>query len=250
GPDQHNRLGCAQDYEAVIHFQGGKQVHTRLDAVTEITWGRKLDDYSEASVKLAKRQLSEQCWRKICGIWETREYPDENGVMRKWLHMVEPGVEPWMHELSIYRDKGLVWQGPITEVIEIEKRDEIEINARDVLFWLDRRVLDITFYTPPAQAPPGDLGAEPLPDNSGAMCRKIMERTFPVLGDRTDHGPVPPEMLGRPDPWNNPNLRDLHRDPNTGELLPDAWNWDIRDTPNQYSASKYIWKGSQTVGNL
>lgn len=220
GPDQHNRLGCAQDYEAVVHFQGGKQVHTRLDGATEITWGRKLDDYSEASVTLAKRQLSEQCWRKIGGIWETREYPDENGVMRKWLHMVEPGVEPWMHELSIYRDKGLVWQGPIVEVIE--KRDEglIEINARDVLFWLDRRVLSLSIE----QGGPYDN----IP--TGQLLARIMERTFPT------------RATGEPDWYHNPNLNDER---------PGGVRWRIdEDTPGKFTTTKPIWRGSRTVGDL
>lgn len=213
GPPVPNRLGCADNYEAVIHFQGGKQVHCPLDSVTEAKWGRKLDDYSEGSVKLAKRQLSPDCWRKLGGEWDVRNYVDpRDGVMRKWLHMIEPGVEPWMHELTIYRDKGIVWQGPIIEVIET--RDEIEIQARDVLFWLDRRVIDITYNDP----------ADPttqLPRNAGEVCRQVMSRTFPVG-----------------DPYNNPNI---------------AEHWDIRDTPAPPPgdiAQKTIWKGSRTVGDL
>lgn len=210
-PDTPNRLGCAESYEVVIHFQGGQQVHTHLDAVVEGSWGRKLDDYSEASVTLAKRELSEHCWRKLGGTWETRNRPDENGVMRKWLHMVEPGVEPWMHELTIYRDHGVVWQGPITEVTET--RDEITIDARDVLFWLDRRVIDLTI----GGTDPDGRPYEGQP--TGAVLDDIMTKTFPV-GNRP----------------HNPNI---------------AEHWRIdRATPTKYTATERIWKGSRTVGSL
>lgn len=95
-------LGCATSYQAVIHWQGGKRLFAVLDAVTEVTWARKLDDYSEASVKLAKPALSPLCWSKIAA-----QYDNDGMLLR-------PGIEPWAHELSIYRDHGLVWQGPVT----------------------------------------------------------------------------------------------------------------------------------------
>lgn len=218
GPELYNRLGCAQDYDAVIHFQGGRQVHCRLDAVTGIRWGRKLDDYSEASVTIAKPELSPECWRKIRGTYEVRNYPNAGGTMRKWLHTVEPGVEPWMHELTIYRDKGIVWQGPIVEIIET--RDEIEIHARDVLFWLDRRVLSLSIE----QGGPYDNRP------TGEVLARIMEATFPVRAD------------GEPDWYHNPNLRDER---------PGGVHWVIvEDTPGRFTTTKPIWRGSRTVGDM
>lgn len=47
-------------------------------------------------------------------------------------------VEPWVHELSLYRDSDLVWQGPI--VRSIEGRDAFRIEAQDMVAWLGKVV--------------------------------------------------------------------------------------------------------------
>jgi len=107
-------LGCAQEYQAVIHWRGGARPFTSpgVDALTSVSWSRTAGDVSEASVTIAKG-AGECC--------------------------VQLGqIEPWVHELSIYRDSSLVWQGPVTRVTEA--RETVTIEARDVLAWLDRIV--------------------------------------------------------------------------------------------------------------
>src|SRR5690625_7504493 len=92
-PDTPNRLGCAESYEVVIHFQGGQQVHTHLDAVVEGSWGRKLDDYSEASVTRARSELCAHRWRQLGGTWGTRSRAAETAVTRRALRMGNPGAQ-------------------------------------------------------------------------------------------------------------------------------------------------------------
>jgi len=108
-------LGCAQEYQAVIHWRGGARPFTSpgVGALTGVSWSRTAGDVSEASVTIAKAGAGECC--------------------------VQLGqIEPWVHELSLYRDSSLVWQGPVTRVTEA--RETVTIEARDVLAWLDRIV--------------------------------------------------------------------------------------------------------------
>lgn len=179
-------LGCAQDYQVSIHYQGGRQLFTRLDEITDLSYGRKLDDYSEASVTLAKRDASSGC-----------------------LHQAGR-AQPWAHEVTIYRDGGIVWQGPIVEIEET--RSELTFTARDMLAWLDRRVIDTTF-----KKTEDPINAAPL--DTGRMLHRIMSVTFP-LGD----------------PYNNPGISEYMR---VDEI-----------TPSSQSLPETIWAGSQTVGEL
>lgn len=193
-------LGCAQSYQAAIHWQGGLHLFAPLDAVTQITWGRKPGDYSEASTTLAKREMSAQCWQKI-----SPQY-DQHGTE------IRPGIEPWAHELSLYRDRYLVWQGPVVEWTET--RDTIEIQARDVLAWMDRRVIDLNL-----------TGGLPDPQrfrgNTGEVLRKIFARTWP--GTHETH------------PYDNPGITEHARI----DIVPDRW-----------TETETVWRGSRTVGEL
>lgn len=197
---QVGTLGCAQRYDAAVHWQGGRNVFCLLDSVTEITWRRKLGDYSEASVTLAKPALSPQCWSKLAPEF------DQHGAV------IKPGLSPWAHELSIYRDHRLVWQGPIVEWVE--SRDSIEISARDVLAWMDRRVVDLNLA---GGTPDGDR----FRGETGLVLRNIFERTWPGTHETN--------------PFDNPGITEHAR---------------IDDTPGKWTETERIWKGSRTVGDL
>lgn len=108
-------LGCAQEYQAVIHWRGGGRPFTSpgLGALTGVSWSRTANDVAEASVTIAKTGAADCCTQL-------------------------GQVEPWVHELSIYRDSALVWQGPVMRVTEA--RETVTIEARDVLAWLERIV--------------------------------------------------------------------------------------------------------------
>lgn len=105
-------IGCASEYTARIHWRGGSLVLPvpSMDEVTSVTWGRTADDVSDASVTLAR-----------CGDCTTIA-----------------DIHPWVHELTIYRDSGIVWQGPVHRVRV--RRETITIEALDVAGWLDRLV--------------------------------------------------------------------------------------------------------------
>lgn len=107
-------LGCAGEYRAGIHLKGGRRLWSQCEPLLTAVWGRVLDDVSEAAVSVAKGDLSALCCGRIA---DTR---------------------PWGHELTVYRDDRLVWQGPVRKVVE--NRTSFTIYGRDVFSWLDRRV--------------------------------------------------------------------------------------------------------------
>lgn len=183
-------LGVAQEYHAVIHFQGGTRVYTPVEGLIGVSWERKLDDYSEANAVVAKAGVSRACGGRL------------------------GEVTPWAHELSIYRDGALVWQGPVTN--KTETRDALQFSARDVIAWLDRRVIDLTFSGSEDQ--PDDAEHNAFTGESGIMLAQIINKTFPV-GDA----------------YNNPGITPYAR---------------VDRTPGIYAKSKRIWRGSQTVGSL
>ncbi|MCT2541326.1 poly-gamma-glutamate hydrolase family protein [Streptomyces atratus] len=112
--EQPNVLGCASTYSAVVHWRGGAQPFVSLDNLTACSWSRTINDISEASVTIAKGDVSADC----CG-----QLGD---------------VAPWVHELTVYRDGELVWQGPIQRVVM--RRDAITLEAADVFSWFDHLV--------------------------------------------------------------------------------------------------------------
>ncbi|WP_434593235.1 hypothetical protein [Streptomyces sp. A5-4] len=109
-------LGCAQEYRAVIHWRGGSLPFNSptVSALTSVTWNRTVNDTSEAVITIAKGMAGADCCEQL------------------------GQVEPFAHELSIYRDSELVWQGPVLRVTE--SRTRFTIEARDVTEWLARIV--------------------------------------------------------------------------------------------------------------
>jgi hypothetical protein len=114
--EQPNVLGCASGYTAQLHWRGGAQPYasSAMDRLTEVTWNRTINDVAEASITVLKGDISAECCQAI------------------------GQAEPWVHELSLYRDGELVWQGPITKTTS--RRDTIVIQAQDVTSWFDHMV--------------------------------------------------------------------------------------------------------------
>lgn len=116
-------LGCAESYSARIHYQEGTVLYMDLPEIIECRWSRLLDEASEAFVSVSQIGMSPDCCEEL------------------------GKLDAWGFELSIYRDTDLVWQGPIYEVTYYANR--VEIVARDVIAYLDRRLNETTFdYTP------------------------------------------------------------------------------------------------------
>ncbi|MEU6628479.1 hypothetical protein ABZ905_09305 [Streptomyces parvus] len=109
-------LGCPQEYRAILHWRGGARPFTSpsVKSLTEVQWNRTLNDTSEASVVVSKGQAGAEC----CGLLGQ--------------------AEPYAHELSLYRDTELVWQGPVTRTVE--SRGTFTVEAKDVTEWLARTV--------------------------------------------------------------------------------------------------------------
>lgn len=133
------RLGCATDYTAEIwhwdrvNFSPPRaRLVTQLSGIIQLYWERTIDDYSEARVRFRPIK-GDDCCTKLAPKW------DERG------RLVDPGIWPWSHELVLYRDGEPVWTGPVFSYDETARSDEtsdfIQINARDHLAWLDRRVI-------------------------------------------------------------------------------------------------------------
>ncbi|MFB6813122.1 hypothetical protein ACFCV8_01045 [Streptomyces sp. NPDC056347] len=111
---QDTELGCAAEYTAMVHWRGGALPLVSLDTLTAVSWSRTINDVSEASVTLAVADVSADCCGRL------------------------GDVSPWVHELTIYRDGELVWQGPIQRLVT--RRGSITIEASDVFAWFDHLV--------------------------------------------------------------------------------------------------------------
>lgn len=119
------RLGCGVP-AVFITTRCNTSMTCQIDLkdITKILWTRRLNEVSEAEVEIGLTGDSSQT---CCVCLEL--------------------VEPFCHELHIWRDGVEVWVGPI-EAIRYE-RERVTIKARDVLGWLDVRIPenDVEFKT-------------------------------------------------------------------------------------------------------
>lgn len=135
------RLGCASTYTALIWYYDRSnnvlRYYTDLTGIISVTWERVLDDYSEARIRFRPRR-GDDCCGKLKPTFDARG------------RLLWPGLWPWAHELAIYRDGDLVWQGPVFSIDETINPDEstefIQITARDFLGWLDRRTVHTDIF--------------------------------------------------------------------------------------------------------
>lgn len=116
-----NRLGCGV-VDVFVTARCGEGVTCVLDGVTTVAYDRRLDDVSEARVII-----------------------DLGGDVQATCCACLPDVEPWCHELHIWRDGEEAWVGPIQEITY--SYSQIEIKAKDSLAWLGVRIppIDIDF---------------------------------------------------------------------------------------------------------
>lgn len=111
-------LGCGK-YEVYARSRGGDTNIGRFVNLTNLKWGRKLNDPSEATVTFALNGNEGDC----CGL--------------------AASINPWEHELSIMRDGEEVWCGPITGG-EIDNENlTATYDAKDLSAWFDRRWVEV-----------------------------------------------------------------------------------------------------------
>lgn len=117
------RLGCGVP-SVFITARCSSAMTCQIDLadITKLTWTRRMDEVSEAEVEIGLTGDSSQTCCACLAV-----------------------VEPFCHELHIWRDGQEVWVGPI-EAIRYE-RDRVTIKARDSLAWLDVRIptIDVEF---------------------------------------------------------------------------------------------------------
>lgn len=105
-------LGCGS-WRAFITARGGG------DLIVELPWSnlemqRRGDDISDGSVGFATSNADDACCAAIATL------------------------EAWRHELALYRNGHLAWCGPVVDLFF--STDQVEIRARDLFQWFERRV--------------------------------------------------------------------------------------------------------------
>lgn len=181
------RLGHAETYDVAIHFKGGQHMWVAPPQFSSLTWGRKLDDFSEASVTIPKTSTA--------------------------VSMDDPTIDPmdwrlgnthcWGHELTVHRDGQMVWQGPI--IGKSEFRDRFEFQARDMLAWFDRKVNTRLYNYAPYeyQKNPGGNGKkDPGELISALIWDGFSLKTLPQQQDPNQPKPQPVGGIA----WHDPNL--------------------------------------------
>ena len=102
-------MDCVQGHSAYIYDRGGKNRLAQIKNLSQVKWGRKRDEFSEASIRISGDACSEQA-------------------------DLLAGVEPKRHELVIFRGTKRVWEGPIWRVAW--GSNDVEIFAHDVVAYL------------------------------------------------------------------------------------------------------------------
>lgn len=109
-------LGCGK-HRVFVYRRGGLIPVGEITDMTHIGWGRLRDDISSARIVVSG-------WGVDCG-----------NLLAK--------LQTWAYEIVIFRDNGYsperVWEGPIT--LLTYKQDSVEIDAKDVVAYLYRRIL-------------------------------------------------------------------------------------------------------------
>lgn len=117
-------LGCAVDYTVLVTSRCGQQTVCELTNISDMEYGRVLDDTSEAIIVMDLTGDSEGTCCDCIG-----------------------GIRSWIHSVMILRDGELVWgPGAITNVLY--RMDQVVVTARDVSAWLDVRMIhnDLDFF--------------------------------------------------------------------------------------------------------
>lgn len=111
---QTDLLGCGV-YEVYFKTRGGDYFVCRALNMTNLTWGRKLNGVSEASITFAMSGSQGNC----CGCIAQ--------------------INPWQHEMSVYRNGEEVWCGPVTGGEVDEAAGTARFDAKDLSAWFGKR---------------------------------------------------------------------------------------------------------------
>jgi hypothetical protein len=112
------RLGDAT-YEVYFKTRGGERFLCRARNITSVSWGRKMNDVSQASVSIALNGLDDEC----CDCIAT--------------------INPWEHELAVFRNGIEVWVGPVVNGTIDLAGLTATYEARDLSAWFDHRWVEV-----------------------------------------------------------------------------------------------------------
>lgn len=115
-------LGCGE-YRVFIFPRGG---YGAVRDITGYTYDAPLKELNFSSCRFSRilRQTSSATIELIDECWEQLS-----------------DVVPLEHEIAIYRDNVRVWSGPLTGINGSSANDPVTLEAKDVSWWLSRRVL-------------------------------------------------------------------------------------------------------------
>lgn len=111
-------LGCGE-YEVYFKSRGGDFFVCRARDITKLSYGRKLNAVSEASIVITMKGQTAECCECI------------------------GSINPWEHEISIYRNGEEVWCGPVTGAAISLSALTATFNAKDLSSWFDRRWVEV-----------------------------------------------------------------------------------------------------------
>jgi hypothetical protein len=112
-------LGCPEGYTVELRVRGGGRRIAVLDGIATVEWERVLSETSEATITLAPR--GRECRSAVAG------------------------AIPWAHELAVWREEELVWEGPLWDVSD--NGSSVTLTGRDVSQWLTKRLLRAGYDT-------------------------------------------------------------------------------------------------------
>ena len=111
-------LGCGQ-YEVYFKARGGDTFTCRARDLTSVSFSRVLNEVSEASITIAMSGQDEECCACL------------------------GSINPWEHEIAIYRDGTEVWCGPIVNGdIDLDTM-VASFSAKDLFAWTDFRWIEL-----------------------------------------------------------------------------------------------------------
>lgn len=112
-------LGCGV-YDVYFRDRCGVQRYKcRAPNVTGLRFSRQLNETSDAEITIGLTGYNDECCDCI------------------------GDVNPWQHEVAIFRDGMEVWTGPITEISFDYSNDTATFYAKDLSAWFDKRLVEL-----------------------------------------------------------------------------------------------------------
>lgn len=114
-------LGCPERYTAELRTRDGRRRLAALPGLTHATWERALCATSQATLDITPRS-------RACAAALKR-------------------AAPWSCEVALWRDRELVWAGPVADTDDGATAGTVTITAVDVSGWLARRIIHTGYDT-------------------------------------------------------------------------------------------------------